>query len=98
MAIGGCWSRRIALTIRAGRLIYQGLFVLRLLALFQELSTIHHSGVEAEFRRQLAAAESARAMTLAQQLTPPARTRRTSVKPAKSAKPAKRPRKPAAPG
>ncbi|WP_440466134.1 plasmid replication region [Pseudomonas sp. YH-1] len=43
--------------------------------------------------QQLAAAESARASTLAQQLTPAVRTRRDS---AKSAKPAKRPRKPAA--
>lgn len=48
--------------------------------------------------QQVAAAESARAMTLIQQLTPPERARRTSVKPAKSAQSAKRPRKPPAPG
>ncbi|MGS8178396.1 DNA-binding protein, partial [Pseudomonas aeruginosa] len=40
--------------------------------------------------QQLAAAESARALTLAQQLSPPVRTRRASTKPTKSAKPAKR--------
>ncbi|MCY1304583.1 hypothetical protein D9M70_543420 [compost metagenome] len=43
--------------------------------------------------QQVAAAESARAMTLTQQLSLPARTRRGSAKPAKSTKPAKRPRK-----
>ncbi|MRK21954.1 DNA-binding protein [Pseudomonas sp. JG-B] len=43
--------------------------------------------------QQVAAAESARAMTLEQQLAAAARHRRVSAKPAKSTKPAKRPRK-----
>ncbi|MFZ6049805.1 DNA-binding protein [Pseudomonas sp. CR3202] len=43
--------------------------------------------------QQVAAAESARAMTLEQQLAAAASPRRTSAKPAKTVKPAKRPRK-----